>query len=136
MPPFTGWYQGSRAIDQLIANYCPATAGDQRMVPTTANGQPAFGLYMRGPDGVHRAFHIQQLEIRDGRVTHVVAYFDTSLFATFGLPEVLPALSPPFSLGIQPLALVGTSAGGSIPSENRRWSGRCAQRVELTSGRT
>jgi hypothetical protein len=24
-------------------------------------------------------------------VAHVVAYFDTSLFATFGLPEVLPA---------------------------------------------
>ena len=91
MPPFTAWYQGSRAIHQLISNYCPANGpGDQRMVPVMANGQPAFGLYMRGPDGVHRAFHIQQLEIRDGRVTHVVAYFDTSLFATFGLPEVLP----------------------------------------------
>ena len=91
MPPFTAWYQGSRAIHQLISNYCPADGpGDQRMVPMMANGQPAFGLYMRGPDGVHRAFQIQQLEIRDGRVAHVVAYFDTSLFATFGLPEVLP----------------------------------------------
>jgi len=92
MPPFTAWYQGSAAIHQLISNYCPANApGDQRMVPVLANGQPAFGLYMRGPDGVHRAFHIQQLELHDGKVAHVVAYFDTSLFARFGLPEVLPA---------------------------------------------
>ena len=92
MPPFTAWYQGSTAIHQLISNYCPAKGpGDQLMVPVMANGQPAFGLYMRGPDGVHRAFQIQQLEIRDGRVAHVVAYFDTTLFARFGLPEALPA---------------------------------------------
>jgi RNA polymerase sigma-70 factor (ECF subfamily) len=90
MPPFTAWYQGAEAIGTLISNYCPASGpGDQRMVPTTANGQPAFGLYMRGDDGVHRAFHIQQLEIRGGQVSHVVAYFDTSLFARFGLPGVL-----------------------------------------------
>jgi RNA polymerase sigma-70 factor (ECF subfamily) len=61
------------------------------MVPVMANGQPAYGLYMRGEDGVHRAFQLQQLELRDGRVAHVVAYFDTSLFARFGLPEVLPS---------------------------------------------
>ena len=92
MPPFTAWYQGSAAIHQLISNYCPAQGpGDQRMVPVMANGQPTYGLYMRDDDGVHRAFQIQQLEIRDGRVAHVVCYFDTSLFARFGLPDVLPA---------------------------------------------
>ena len=92
MPPFTAWYQGSEAIHTLISNYCPASGpGDQRMVPVSANGQPAFGLYMRGDDGVHRAFHVQQLQIRDGRVARVVAYFDTSLFEKFGLPAVLPA---------------------------------------------
>ena len=92
MPPFTAWYSGTEAIHQLISTYCPANgAGDQRMVPVMANGQPAFALYMRGPDGVHRAFHLQQLELRDGEVAHVVAYFDTSLFDRFGLPEVLPA---------------------------------------------
>ena len=52
MPPFTGWYQGNEAIGQLIASKCPATkAGDMRLVPTTANGQPAYGLYMRSADG-------------------------------------------------------------------------------------
>lgn len=90
MPPFTGWYRGSEVIGQLIANYCPANrAGDQRMIPVTANGQPCFALYMLGTDGVHRAFQLQQLEIRDGAVAHVVAYFDTSLFSRFGLPDTL-----------------------------------------------
>ena len=30
---------------------CPGGVHDMRMVPTRANGQPAFGLYMRGDDG-------------------------------------------------------------------------------------
>lgn len=92
MPPFTDWYVGHDAIHQLIANYCPARGpGDQRMVPVRANGQPALALYMRDVDGLHRAFHVQQLDVRDGKVAHVVAYFDTALFERFGLPAVLPA---------------------------------------------
>jgi len=92
MPPFTAWYRGADVIGHLVRNYCPATGPeDQRMIPVMANGQPAFGLYMRDADGVHRPFQIQQLEIRGGKVTHVVAYFDRSLFEKFGLPEVYPA---------------------------------------------
>ena len=41
-----------QAIGQLIETHCPANkAGDQIMVPVGANGQPAFALYMRRPDG-------------------------------------------------------------------------------------
>jgi RNA polymerase sigma-70 factor (ECF subfamily) len=77
-------------IGQLISTNCPASAaGDMRMVPTSANGQPAFGLYMRDPDGVHRAFQLQQLTLSGGKVSHVAAYFDLSLFPTFGLPDQL-----------------------------------------------
>ena len=46
MPPYLGWYEGSAAIGHLIETHCPAQgAGDQIMVPTSANGQPAFPLY-------------------------------------------------------------------------------------------
>ena len=91
MPPFTGWYRGAEQIGRLISTQCPATgAGDMRMVPTSANGQPALALYMRDDDGVHRAFQLQQLTIDGDRVRHVVCYFDTSLFPTFGLPDQLP----------------------------------------------
>ena len=92
MPPFTGWYQGNEAIGRLIATQCPATkAGDMRLLPTTANGQPAYGLYMRSLDGRMRPFQLQQLTIGPNGVERVTAYFDLRLFKTFGLPPELPA---------------------------------------------
>jgi RNA polymerase sigma-70 factor (ECF subfamily) len=61
------------------------------MLETTANGQPAFGLYMRQPGGHFEPFHLQVLDLDGTSVRHVSAFFDTSLFARFGLPERLPA---------------------------------------------
>ena len=90
MPPYPAWYQGRAAIRTLVAGYCPAEGpGDQKMIATRANGQPALALYMRGPDGVHRAFHLQQVSLRDGAVSAVTCYFDTALFPRFGLPLAL-----------------------------------------------
>jgi RNA polymerase sigma-70 factor (ECF subfamily) len=65
------------------------------MVPTSANGQPAFGLYMKQPDGTHQAFQLQVLTLSDKGVSHVGCFFDTALFAQFGLPEVIdPGKTP------------------------------------------
>ncbi|GAA3619447.1 sigma-70 family RNA polymerase sigma factor [Microlunatus ginsengisoli] len=92
MPPYAGWYEGASAIGTLIRNNCPAQrAGDMRLVATAANGQPAFGMYMRDLDGVHRAFQLQVVSLRDGQVSHVAAFFDVSLFDAFGLPREFPA---------------------------------------------
>ncbi|MET1007688.1 MAG: sigma-70 family RNA polymerase sigma factor [Propionibacteriaceae bacterium] len=90
MPPFTGWYQGADVIGALIEHNCPANGpGDMKLVATSANGQPAYGVYMRNPDGSYRPFQIQQLTIGSGGVSHVAAYFDLALFERFGLPERL-----------------------------------------------
>jgi RNA polymerase sigma-70 factor (ECF subfamily) len=91
MPPFTGWYQGAENIGRLIDTQCPGGRHDMRMLPTSANGQPAFGLYMRGEDGDFCPFHLQVLTLGRGGVEHVGAFFDPSLFETFGLPARLPA---------------------------------------------
>ncbi|MGC5247139.1 sigma-70 family RNA polymerase sigma factor [Gordonia sp. DT219] len=98
MPPFTGWYQGGAAIGTLIRANCPAEkAGDQILLPTIANGQPALGLYMRDPgDGVHRPFQLQVLDLdpRTRSVAHVVAFFSDTMiedFARFGLPATPPS---------------------------------------------
>jgi RNA polymerase sigma-70 factor, ECF subfamily len=94
MPPFTGWYQTPEHIVLLNQTHCPASGpGDMVLLPAQANGQPAFGLYMRGDDGVHRAFQLHVLHLRGPAVDHVVAFFGTSLFAKFGLPDALPAAS-------------------------------------------
>jgi len=92
MPPFTCWYQGAENIARLVDMQCPARGpGDMRLVPTMANGQPAFGLYMLGEDDVYRPFNLPVLTLRGDRVAHVACFFDLRLFATFGLPETLPA---------------------------------------------
>jgi RNA polymerase sigma-70 factor, ECF subfamily len=97
MPPYTGWYQGAENIGRLIDTQCPGDVHDMPMLATRANGQPAFGLYMRQEDGTFRPFHLQVLTIgRDG-VEHVGAFFEESLFAKFGLPASLPADSHPAS---------------------------------------
>lgn len=90
MPPFEGWYQGAANIGALIRGNCPAKrAGDMRMVATSANGQPAYGLYMRGEDGVHRPFQLHVVDVTGDRVGHVACFFDLRLFARFGLPTHL-----------------------------------------------
>jgi RNA polymerase sigma-70 factor (ECF subfamily) len=89
MPPYTGWYQGPQAIITLIHRQCPAeSAGDMRMIPLTANGQPAAAMYMREGE-VHVPFQLHVLDVRSDGVSHVVAFLDDTLFAKFGLPESL-----------------------------------------------
>jgi RNA polymerase sigma-70 factor (ECF subfamily) len=93
MPPFTGWYQGAENIARLIDVQCPARGpGDMRLVETRANGQVAFGLYMRGEDGTYQPFNLPVLTFEGDRVKHVASYFDTTLFELFGLPPELPPL--------------------------------------------
>ena len=94
MPPFTGWYLGATTIGELIDRQCPGGHHDMPMIETRANGQPAFGLYMKTPEGDFTPFHLQVLEIdgegADAKVARVGAFFDPKLFATFGLPARLP----------------------------------------------
>jgi RNA polymerase sigma-70 factor (ECF subfamily) len=90
MPPFTGWYETPADIGELVANQCPAQrAGDLRMLATAANGQPAYGMYLRG-EHEYQAFQLHVVTVSESGISHVVAFFDLTLFATFGLPETLP----------------------------------------------
>lgn len=98
MPPFTAWYRGATTIAELIGTQCPGGAHDMPMLRTSANGQPAFGLYMRTTAGHFEPFQLQVLTLADpgpgtpaGAVAHVTAFFDVDLFARFGLPAWLPA---------------------------------------------
>jgi RNA polymerase sigma-70 factor, ECF subfamily len=90
MPPFTGWYQTPHDIGVLISHQCPAQrAGDLRLLPAAANGQPAFGMYLRDGD-TYRPFQLHVLAFEEQAIDHVVAFFDVSMFPAFGLPESLP----------------------------------------------
>lgn len=93
MPPFPEWFVTSEHIVRLISAQCPAGPGDTRLIRTTANGQPAFAMYLRSDDGVFRAFQLQVLTATASAVTHVTAFFDVALFPAFGLPAALPAFA-------------------------------------------
>jgi RNA polymerase sigma-70 factor, ECF subfamily len=91
MPPFIGWYQGPSDIGQLVDIHCPAGPGELRLLPTEANGQPAFAMYILD-NGVWKPFQLQVLTLGKTGIAHVTAFFDLDLFATFGLPSTLPAV--------------------------------------------
>jgi RNA polymerase sigma-70 factor (ECF subfamily) len=90
MPPYKGWYVGAENIGRLIDSQCPGQVHDMVMLPAAANGQPAYGLYMRTREGHFDPFHLQVLELDGEKVTHVGAFFGAD-FASFGLPTRLPA---------------------------------------------
>ena len=91
MPPFLNHYRGAANIGELIDTQCPGGIHDMPMLRTVANGQPAFGLYMRQPDGHFEPFHMQVLDVAGTKVRHVTAFFGVEHFRRFGLPERLPA---------------------------------------------
>jgi RNA polymerase sigma-70 factor, ECF subfamily len=91
MPPFTGWYQGPADIGRLIDTQCPAGAGGLKMVPTKANGQPGYAMYMLGDDGDWHAFQLHVVTLTAAGISHVTAFFDLRLFTTFGMAMTLPA---------------------------------------------
>jgi RNA polymerase sigma-70 factor (ECF subfamily) len=90
MPPFLDWFEGPENVGLLFKVQCPAGGpGDLRLVATEANGQPAFGMYLRDSEGVHRPFSLHVLDFGPTGIRHVVSFFDTSLFPLFNLPETL-----------------------------------------------
>jgi RNA polymerase sigma-70 factor (ECF subfamily) len=87
MPPYPQWYRGPEMVAWHLTNQCPAVPNGARMIAVEANGQPAYGLYLRAEDDVFRPFNLQVLEVRNDRITHVSSFFDLSLFPKFGLPS-------------------------------------------------
>ena len=94
MPPVPSWYQGRQAIAAMLraAIFAGDARGRYRMVPTRANGQPAFGCYqLDAAAGVYRPLALQVVELAGESVREMTSFLDTSLFAKFGLPATLPA---------------------------------------------
>ena len=90
MPPLPAWFAGRATVLAFLQAQVLREPGLFRLVPTSANGQPAFAAYMREADGVHRAHGILVLTIATSRVTRATMFMDPGLLATFGMPPALP----------------------------------------------
>jgi RNA polymerase sigma-70 factor (ECF subfamily) len=91
MPPVPLEYQGPAAIGRFLSTV-PAggDVGRFRLVATRANGQPAFGFYLRDPQcGVAHAAGILVLTLEGDRIAALTSFHDTAVFPSFGLPRVL-----------------------------------------------
>jgi RNA polymerase sigma-70 factor, ECF subfamily len=93
MPPQPIWFTGRALIGRFLQSRVLTEPGRFQMIPTAANGQPAFGAYLRDHDGVYRAHSISVLTIVASRVARVTSFNDPRLFAAFGLPQAAPAVA-------------------------------------------
>jgi RNA polymerase sigma-70 factor (ECF subfamily) len=87
MPPWREWFVGREPIADFLA-WAWRRGGDRRrLVPTAANGQPAFGYYRPARNGGElEAFAIQVLDVEDGAIRRITNFVEPRLFSAFGLP--------------------------------------------------
>ena len=91
MPPYELWLQTHLDIRKWCLGPGIGCQGS-RLIPTVANGSPAFGQYKPSPDGGLEPWSLQVLELSDGRISGITFFLDTaSLFPLFGLPPRLDA---------------------------------------------
>jgi RNA polymerase sigma-70 factor (ECF subfamily) len=89
MPPLPFEYRGLDAVTQFLTQAVNARRHPRRLVPTRANGQPAFGIYDRDePDGIFRAIGLLVVTFAGERVAGLMR-FETSVLPNFGLPRSL-----------------------------------------------
>jgi RNA polymerase sigma-70 factor (TIGR02960 family) len=89
MPPMPFEYEGR----DVVARFCASLFQAGRrfdLVPTRANGQPAFGAYLRAPTGTSHGIGLYVLTLTGDRIC-AMSRFDNSVLPWFGLPRSLPS---------------------------------------------
>ena len=81
------WFSGRDTCMRYVRQFFGAP-GDWQMAATAANGQPAAATYLRGPDGVHRAFGLAVLTVTGTGIARIVVFGDPGLVTRFGFPPV------------------------------------------------
>ena len=88
MPPMPFEYEGR----DVVARFCASIFDAGRrfdLLPTRANGQPAFGVYLRSPTGVSHGVGLYVLALTGDRIC-AMTRFENSVLPWFGLPRSLP----------------------------------------------
>ena len=93
MPPLPHAYQGRDAIGAFLRGAEERRGAPLRVVPTRANGQPAFGCYLPVPEAgaAARAISLFVVTLEGDQIAAITWFADSSLFAQFGLPPLEPS---------------------------------------------
>ena len=90
MPPWPWEYQGPNAVGAFLRFLEGWRGAPLRLVPTRANGQPAFGCYRpTAQTDIARASSLVVLTLEGDRISAMTWFTDTSVFPHFGLPRML-----------------------------------------------
>jgi RNA polymerase sigma-70 factor (TIGR02960 family) len=89
MPPIPLEYQGRDVVARLFATIF-GSGRRVDLVPTRANGQPAFGAYLRGSTGVRHGSGLFVLTLTGDRIC-AFTRFDASVLPSFMLTRSLPS---------------------------------------------
>jgi RNA polymerase sigma-70 factor (ECF subfamily) len=87
MPPIPLEYQGRDVVADFCGRILQARTFD--LVPARANGQPAFGAYLRVPTGNPQGAGLLVLTLTGDRIC-AMTRFESSVLPWFGLPGSLP----------------------------------------------
>jgi RNA polymerase sigma-70 factor (ECF subfamily) len=92
MPPTSDEHRGAEAIARFLNDrFRWRGAAHLTLVPTRANGDPAYGCYLRDPlSPVAWAHGLLVVTIHAGRITALTRFLGDDVLRGFGLPAVLP----------------------------------------------
>ena len=89
-PLAPGAYEGRAAAGPFLRSGVFRDGRTYRLIATRANGQPAFGLYLRDPvTDVAHAHGMLVLTLAGSQIMAMTG-FDNSVLPLFGLPRTLP----------------------------------------------
>src|SRR5260221_3113262 len=94
MPPIPAWFQGRVAIATLLSTRIFTPSRHWRLLPTRANGSPAFGLYRQEATAHgYQLFGLVILGVDGEQIASLVAFLELSGLSSFSLPPPPPHLA-------------------------------------------
>jgi RNA polymerase sigma-70 factor (ECF subfamily) len=92
MPPEPLEYEGIEAVAGFLRDRLWGDeARERKLIPTRANGQPAFAYYLADPHAsVARCFGVLVLTFDGDRISGLTRFGDTGFLPAFGLPRSRP----------------------------------------------
>ena len=92
MPPRPAWFQGRAAIATIFSARIFTPNRQWRLLPTHANGSPAFGLYQRETKAdVYQLVGLIVLGVVDEQIGSLIAFLELSSLSSFALPPTFPS---------------------------------------------
>jgi RNA polymerase sigma-70 factor (ECF subfamily) len=82
--PLRTWFAGRHTCVPFLRDHLLGSPGDWRMLPTSANGQPAAAAYLRDQRGNYQPYGICVLTIAGAGIRRISSFGDPGLVTVFG----------------------------------------------------